>query len=192
MLQFDNFLTANEIQLIKDTASPKLERSTGGMERAVSNYRTSKTAWLMPGELERDTLNVIQRIERRIARATGWSAKNQEHFQVLHYDKGQFYKEHHDYIIEHADMPCGPRVATFFIYLNDVEEGGGTHFPRVDLVAKPKTGRAIFWLNTDDELNQLDITHHAALPPESGEKWGANKWIHAYNFVDNWAKGLTG
>lgn len=46
-----------------------------------------------------------------------------EHFQVLHYDKEQFYMAHHDYIPEQRHFPCGPRLATFFLYLNDVEEG---------------------------------------------------------------------
>lgn len=36
-------------------------------------------------------------------------------------------------------MPCGVRVLTFFLYLNDVEEGGGTRFNRLNFAVKPKS-----------------------------------------------------
>ena len=38
----------------------------------------------------------------------------------------QFYRRHHDTIPELETMQPGPRVYTFFLYLSDVEEGGGT------------------------------------------------------------------
>ncbi len=38
-------------------------------------------------------------------------------------------------------MPCGVRVATFFLYLNDVPEGGGTRFNRINLVVTPRCVR---------------------------------------------------
>jgi len=41
---------------------------------------------------------------------------------MLHYHEGEFYKEHHDYDGKHLEEPSGPRVFTFFLYLNDVEE----------------------------------------------------------------------
>lgn len=51
------------------------------------------------------------------------------------------------------------------MYLNDVEAGGGTEFKHLGLTTVPKAGRAVFWLNADLEtLEQLDVTHHAALP----------------------------
>lgn len=53
-------------------------------------------------------------------------------------ENNQFYKMHSDYIPEQANMPCGVRVATFFCYLNDVEEGGGTHFNNLHLTVIPK------------------------------------------------------
>ena len=70
---------------------------------------------------------------------------NMEHFQVLNYQPGQFYLTHHDYIPEHQKSPCGPRLATFFIYLSDVEEGGGTYFPQLQQTVMPKKGRAALW-----------------------------------------------
>ena len=50
--------------------------------------------------------------------------------------KGQYYRQHHDYILHHINMPCGVCILALFIYLNNVEEGGGTHFPLHDSAAK--------------------------------------------------------
>ena len=38
---------------------------------------------------------------------------------------GQKYVVHHDSSEEDNKLACGPRVLTFFLYLSDVEEGGG-------------------------------------------------------------------
>lgn len=62
-----------------------------------------------------------------MAAAMNVPAINQEGFQVLEYDHGQYYRTHHDYLPEMASWPCGVRLATFFLYLTDVEEGGGTY-----------------------------------------------------------------
>ena len=45
--------------------------------------------------------------------------------RLLKYEEGQFYQTHTDYIDFQVDRPSGVRVLTFYIYLNDVEEGGG-------------------------------------------------------------------
>ena len=43
-----------------------------------------------------------------------------------------------------------------------------------------------------DTLGQHMEALHEAMPVLSGVKWACNKWIHFYNFYDNWKKGLTG
>ena len=55
-----------------------------------------------------------------------------EHLQVLRYEPGQFYKQHHDQNSP-MDAPYGPRVFTFFTYLSNVTSGGGTKFHRLGL-----------------------------------------------------------
>lgn len=55
---------------------------------------------------------------------------------MLHYQEGEFYKEHHDYDGKHLEEPSGPRVFTFFLYLNDVEE------------VRRLTGGALLFLNS--------------------------------------------
>jgi hypothetical protein len=62
----------------------------------------------------------------------------------------------------------------------DVEEGGETNFPRIDIAVKPKKGRAVLWPSVmDDNLLQQDArTHHEAKPVIKGMKLAANAWIH--------------
>lgn len=57
-------------------------------------------------------------------------------------DVGQFYNVHHDYIKYQLDRFEGVRILTMFLYLNDVEEGGGTNFPHLgDLVSSSSSSR---------------------------------------------------
>ena len=80
--------------------------------------------------------------------------------------------------------PQGVRVLTFFVYLSDVAEGGGTKFNDLGLVVTPKRGRAILWPSvvSHDMLTGEKQTHHEALPVERGVKYAANLWIHLYDF----------
>lgn len=43
-------------------------------------------------------------------------------------------EQHHDYIEYHLERAIGVRIVTVFMYLNDVDEGGGTHFPFLNVV----------------------------------------------------------
>ena len=65
---------------------------------------------------------------------------------------------------------------TVFLYLNDVEEGGGTRFTELDITVQPKRGRALLWPSVLDQWpNHEDpSTNHEALPVIKGVKYGAN------------------
>lgn len=73
-------------------------------------------------------------------------------------------------------MPCGVRILTLFIYLNDVEEGGGTHFPLLGITVQPKKGNAVLWPSVRDEAPESKDarTDHEALPVKKGIKYGSN------------------
>lgn len=73
---------------------------------------------------------------------------------------------------------------TFYLYLNDVEAGGGTNFDKLNITVMPKVGRAIVWPSVLDEAPHLkdDRTSHQALPVEKGIKYGANAWYHQRDF----------
>jgi hypothetical protein len=84
-----------------------------------------------------------------------------------------------------VDRQCGPRILTFFLYLSDVEAGGGTEFPQLGHTITPKVGRAVLWPSVyDSDPNEIDPrTNHAALPVEAGTKFAANGWVHLYDYL---------
>jgi prolyl 4-hydroxylase len=79
-----------------------------------------------------------------------------------------------DYIPKQIDRPAGVRILTFYIYLNDVEEGGGTQFPVLNLTVTPRRGRAVLWPSVlNEDPNKKDPrTVHEAMPVIRGEKYG--------------------
>ena len=61
---------------------------------------------------------------------------------IQHYPpNGGFFEEH----FESAGPSVAKRVLTFQTYLNDIEEGGGTHFVYQDYTARPARGRTVLW-----------------------------------------------
>lgn len=55
--------------------------------------------------------------------------------------------------------------------LQDVEEGGGTAFPFVNLLVKPRKGSMLFWYNLHASGDRDYRTKHAACPVLKGSKW---------------------
>lgn len=91
-------------------------------------------------------------------------------------------------------LTCGPRILTFYMYLSDVEEGGETAFPMMNKSVKPKKGSAVLWPSTynNNPEQQDPRTHHEAKPVKKGVKFGANSWIHLYDFAKSNLWGCTG
>jgi len=156
-------------------------------------WRTSTTAWCQDDTCMDDP--IVQRIERKIGLTTGIVDENYyENLQLLKYVPGQYYKEHHD---EQGDCyqdryePDGPRILTFFLYLNDVEQGGETRFTDIFgddtgayIDVQPKRGRALLWPSMrNNNVLAYDVrTFHAALEVKKGMKYAANAWLHLRDY----------
>ena len=186
MIELETFLTEDECdhmielgtQLVfQPSYDTGAKRADGTFESITSAWRTSATAWCAGSCLEDP---VTDRIATRVQQVTGIPSENSEHLQLLKYQTGEFYKYHHDCTPHHVERQMGPRVLTMFLYLNTPTAGGGTDFPDLDITVMPKKGKAILWPNVlnDDPLSMDRRTAHQALPVESGEKYGANLWIH--------------
>ena len=160
---------------------------------ATGTARTSRNTWCEDSCLEHPT---TREILERMVNIAGVPEVNSEYLQLLKYEFGEQYEEHHDCLGCGRLLP-GDRILTFFLYLSDVEDGGETRFtvphgkpgdefsgPPIDV--KPKKGTALLWpnvLDTDLETKD-DRTYHQALPVKKGRKYGANAWFRLRNFRD--------
>lgn len=191
IVTIDNFISpdeANRLIELGETQGYKRSFGVGGLKEdgkvvdIVSSGRTSRNAWCQDACLHNET---SQLVSKRISDLTSIPSDNQEHFQLLSYDVGQFYKSHHDLIPHHLERQPGVRILTVFLYLNSVEAGGGTRFPRHEnLTVQPELGRALIWPSVlDDDPHSKDPrTEHEALPVLAGHKYAANAWIHQRNY----------
>lgn len=67
------------------------------MKYLIRDFFTPQSAWCSYKSGCRSD-PVVQGIHERIAELTGIPANHSEDFQVLKYEFGQFYRNHHDYI----------------------------------------------------------------------------------------------
>ncbi|XP_046438574.1 prolyl 4-hydroxylase subunit alpha-2-like isoform X3 [Daphnia pulex] len=188
---FHDVLSDEEIETIKELAKPLLARSMVqgklGVGHEVSNVRTSKTAWLPEG-----LHPLLNRLSRRIGLITGLKTDpirdEAELLQVANYGIGGHYSPHHDYLMKDKadfelekmpprELAMGDRIATYMFYLNDVERGGSTAFPRAGVAVKPVKAGAAFWYNLKRSGKPDPLTLHGACPVLLGHKWVSNKWI---------------
>lgn len=182
---FGDLLSAEECDALIELAKPRLARSltvatkTGGEE--VNADRTSNGMFFQRGENE-----LVQRIEKRIAKLVNWPEENGEGLQILHYGPGAEYKPHYDYFDPHEPgTPTilrrgGQRVGTIVMYLAEPEKGGGTVFPDVHLEVAPKRGNAVFF--SYERAHPSTQTLHGGAPVLAGEKWIATKWLRERRF----------
>ena len=126
IIHFENFMTEQECDEMIEAGKPGLKASTGTgqlkngqFERTKIDGRTSYNSWCMaPYDCPKDP--TVRGIDSRIANTTGFSFQNMEYYQILRYAPKQEYQAHSDWIDQQAGQPSGPRVFTFFLYLNDV------------------------------------------------------------------------
>lgn len=196
VITVDNVLTPEECDKLielggdigyeksKDVGAKQFDGSYGSSE---SSGRTSYNAWCNEACYEDP---VTQGIIKKMEKLTGIPDRNAEYLQLLKYDVGQFYNEHHDYIVHHLDRAMGVRILTVFLYLNNVTEGGATYFNDLELKSESVQGRALLWPSVkNDEPNEKDLRlHHEAQPVIQGVKYGANAWYHQRDFKEPYAR----
>jgi len=105
---------------------------------------------------------------------------------ILRYESDQFFAIHSDYTPEDIHFKQGVRLLTFYVYLNDVEAGGGgTHFDQLNITVFPKRGRAVVWplvLNENPHIKDERTSHQGLKPAKGGVKYGMATWYHMNDY----------
>ena len=177
-----NVLSDAECDALAASGQARYRRSKvlgidGGSDRVLED-RTSETAELQRGETE-----FIAMIDARLAALTNWPVENGEPLQLQKYGIGNQYRAHHDWFDPNEATGIknmqtgGQRLATIILYLSDVEAGGSTSFPTIDVEVQPKKGNALFFLNTNPFGAPNHSTLHAGQPVQKGCKIIASKWL---------------
>lgn len=89
-------------------------------------------------------------------------------FNIQRYEPGGHFLKVHS---ERTTLATSHRVLAWMTYLNDVEDGGSTHFVNQDLEIQPQTGKTLIW--------PAEWTHaHKANVLNSGVKYIITGWMH--------------
>jgi len=153
-------------------AKDNMQRSKIGATREVNELRTSSSMFLEESEND-----IVARVEKRVSSIMNIPIEHGEGLQILKYTPGQEYKAHYDFFSSTSKAANNNRISTLVMYLNDVEEGGETFFPKLDFSVSPQKGTAVYfeYFYTDQNVNELTL--HGGAPVIAGEKWVATQWM---------------
>lgn len=160
--------------IVDDVAQPS---ATYGNDEFAS--RTSYSGDVDPND------PFILMLQRRIDDLIGLEPSYGETIQGQRYSVGQEFRAHFDYFSpeqafwESEQQHGGQRSWTAMAYLNAVEEGGSTDFPRLSLSIPPQPGALIVWNNMKPDGTPNPLTLHAGTPVLKGTKYVLTKWYRA-------------
>ncbi|XP_048502205.1 probable prolyl 4-hydroxylase 9 isoform X3 [Beta vulgaris subsp. vulgaris] len=165
-LYFSNFATAEQCESIINIAKAQLRPSRLALRKGETMESTQ-------GVRTRHTMSYITRLDKSIILIMMHSILlNMVHREVKGYGKDN-------------------RVASFLLYLSDVEEGGETMFPYenddldfnydfkecIGLKVKPRRGDGLLFYSLFVNGSIDPTSLHGSCPVIKGEKWVATKWI---------------
>lgn len=167
-----NVLSNEECEELIRLSKDKLNRSKIGAAREVNELRTSSSMFFEESENE-----IVARVEKRVSSIMNIPIEHGEGLQILQYTPGQEYRAHNDFFSSTSKAANNNRISTLVMYLNDVEEGGETYFPKLNFSVTPKKGMAVYFEYFYNDQNINDLTLHGGAPVITGEKWVATQWM---------------
>lgn len=148
-----------------------------------TGYRTSYSGDLDPHD------PFVRSLQRRIDDLLGIDPTFGETIQGQRYMVGQQFQHHTDWFpggstyMEQEKDRGGQRSFTAMAYLNDVEEGGATEFPKLGFGVEPRQGTLLVWNNADPEGVPNPFTIHAGSAVKQGVKYIITKWYRTRRWL---------
>ena len=187
----DSFLDDNQCDYITNISKNKLKRAVVVSEGKgiMTEGRTGLSYWI-----KHDIDDITKEICERISKLVEISLTNAENMQVIYYNKDQEYRKHFDAFNKNVSIGLnhtkwgGNRVVTCMVYLNNVESGGSTSFPNLDLEVKPKKGKLLVFYNCENEKYEKPHKNslHAGCPVIEGEKYAFTLWFREKDVKKNY------
>jgi Rps23 Pro-64 3,4-dihydroxylase Tpa1-like proline 4-hydroxylase len=188
--EYNNFIFVKENVLSSEIcgsiikrleADSNLESTSKSIHRHLTSSYGGKTLGILVTENTSDWIDIFGILEnslnsylREYVEKTNIENLNQSkrkiYFPYCHIQKileGGFYSPHFDCFTEPSEKT--KRVITCIWYLNDVENGGETHFLKTGFKIKPKTGRLGMFPSDKPFI-------HEGLPP-IGTKYIISCWL---------------
>ena len=184
VFQVDGFVDTKTCAHIRRVAHGKMQRAHVSGDKAgfVSPGRTNSVAWMDHGQDD-----ILFALANRLCAMLDVPLSHAENYQIIHYGPGAEYRAHFDAFDagtqrgERNMKNAGQRIATVLCYLNDVTEGGGTYFPKLDVRVRARAGRLVVFANCAPGTTQKHpLSLHAGEPVIAGEKWAFNLWLRQW------------
>ena len=185
---FRDFLGEQEclqlIRLIDSQIAPSALFNDGG----GAGIRTSSTHYFAANQHDAAALS------HRIDALLGLDRSHGETLQGQRYLPGEEYRHHCDFFRtdrEHWQrerLRGGQRTWTAMLYLNAVEAGGVTDFPRLGLSIQPETGMLVVWNNLTPRGKPNRAMIHAGKPVGCGRKYVITQWYRQ----NAWSRHVSG
>ncbi|EDV91413.1 GH14132 [Drosophila grimshawi] len=186
LVLYHDVIYQSEIDVLNKLNRKRYERAgvVINSTSTVSKKRTSQHIFIAATRHK-----VLRTIDQRVADMTNLNMQYAEDHQLADYGIGGHYSQHFDWFgnSDLANSKCdemGNRIATVLFYLSDVAQGGGTAFPILKQLLKPKKYAAAFWYNLHASGKGDWRNLHGGCPIIVGSKWVLNRWIREYDQSD--------
>lgn len=186
---FDDFITEEErlhiISLASDSIQPSTVCHPGDKVESVTDPGRTSSHTFIPLTQDKTIMNIVA----KIARFANLHPGTAEPMQVVRYEVGEEYKPHYDAWDFDSQKSwqgnSGQRILTALIYLNEVEDGGNTIFPNLNIEVDPRPGRIVFFHNVwPGNPNRHPQSLHGGTPVIQGTKWACNVWFRERMYAD--------